>query len=32
LVLVSQQRLKIGVMFGDPCVTPDTKIKVRRRK
>lgn len=32
LVLVSQQRQKIGVMFGDPCVTPDTKIKVRRRK
>jgi recombination protein RecA len=32
LVLVSQQRQKIGVMFGDPCVTPDTKIKIRRRK
>jgi len=31
LVLVSQQRQKIGVMFGDPCVTPDTTIKIRRK-
>lgn len=31
LVLVSQQRLKIGVMFGDPCVSPDTKINIRKR-
>jgi recombination protein RecA len=31
LVLVSQQRLKIGVMFGDPCLSPDTKINIRKR-
>lgn len=30
-LLVNQQRQKIGVMFGDPCVSPETKIKVRRR-
>jgi len=31
LALVSQQRQKIGVMFGDPCVSPDTVIKIRKR-
>lgn len=31
LVLVNQQRQKIGVLYGDPsCVSPDTKIKVRK--
>lgn len=32
LALVSQQRLKIGVMFGDPCVSPETIIRIRRKK
>ena len=32
LVLLNQQRVKIGVMYGDPsCVSPDTKITVRKR-
>jgi recombination protein RecA len=32
LVLLNQQRQKIGVLYGDPsCVSPDTKIKVRKR-
>jgi recombination protein RecA len=31
MVLINQQRQKIGVMFGDNCVDPDTRIKVRRR-
>jgi recombination protein RecA len=31
LLLVNQQRQKIGVMYGDNCVSPNTKIKVRRR-
>lgn len=31
LLLVNQQRQKIGVLYGDPsCVSPDTKIKVRK--
>lgn len=31
LVLLNQQRTKIGVMYGDPsCVSPDTKIRVRK--
>ena len=28
---VNQQRQKIGVMFGDNCVNPNTKITVRKR-
>jgi recombination protein RecA len=31
-LLINQQRMKIGVMFGDPCVSPETKIKVRRKQ
>jgi len=32
LLLINQQRQKIGVLYGDPsCVSPDTKIKVRKR-
>ena len=32
LLLLNQQRQKIGVLYGDPsCVSPDTKIKVRKR-
>jgi len=29
-LLINQQRQKIGVMFGDPCVTPDTRIRIRK--
>jgi RecA/RadA recombinase len=32
LVLLNQQRQRIGVLYGDPsCVSPDTKVKIRRR-
>jgi RecA/RadA recombinase len=31
LLLINQQRMKIGVMYGDPCVSPNTKIRIRRR-
>lgn len=31
LLLVNQQRMKIGVMYGDPCVSPETKIRIRRK-
>jgi recombination protein RecA len=31
MVLVNQQRMKVGVMFGDNCVDPDTIITVRRK-
>lgn len=29
LLLLQQQRQKIGVMWGDPCVSPDTRISLR---
>lgn len=31
LLLINQQRMKIGVMYGDPCVDPSTKVRVRRK-
>jgi len=32
LVLIQQQRQKIGVMFSDPtCVSPETKIRIRHK-
>ena len=30
-LLINQQRKNIGVMFGDDCVTPDTRITIRKR-
>lgn len=30
LILVNQTRQKIGVIGSDPCVSPDTKIKIRK--
>lgn len=32
LILVNQTRQKIGVIGSDPCVSPDTKIKIRKTK
>jgi hypothetical protein len=32
LILVNQTRQKIGVIGSDPCVSPDTKIKIRKVK
>ncbi len=32
LLLINQQRMKIGVMYGDPtCVSPKTVVKIRRK-
>lgn len=32
LLLINQQRMKIGVMYGDPtCVSPKTTVKIRRK-
>jgi RecA/RadA recombinase len=31
LLLINQQRMKIGVMYGDPCLHPLTRLKVRRK-
>ena len=31
LVCLQQQREAIGVMFADPCVDPETKIKIRKK-
>lgn len=32
LILLNQNRQKIGIMFGDPtCVHPETKIRIRKR-
>jgi recombination protein RecA len=31
LVLLNQIRLKVGVLHGDPCVSPDTIITVRKK-
>lgn len=30
-VVMNQVRMKIGVLYGDPCLSPDTKIKIRRK-
>jgi recombination protein RecA len=31
LVLLNQTRTKVGVMYGDPCVSPETMISIRRK-
>jgi RecA/RadA recombinase len=31
LVCLQQQREKIGVMYGDPCLSPNTLINIRRK-
>lgn len=30
-LIINQTRIKVGVMHGDPCLSPETRVKIRRR-